>query len=140
MEDADSSAQGKDESLQACPRGSVSALCVGIADGPSTIGIADGPYSIGIADGPSTIGIADGPYSISIADGPSTARVRACRNSKMSAVARGFERRVAHAQRTISAPSRHRRRHVHCAGMGVPVLKTTTSAGHKLTASPRRSF
>ena len=30
-----------------------------------------------------------------------------------------------HLQRT--APARHRRRHVHCAGMGVPVLKNTAS-------------
>ena len=30
------------------------------------------------------------------------------------------------------APYRHRRRHVHCVGMGVPVLK--------MTASERRSF
>ena len=31
--------------------------------------------------------------------------------------------------RCISALPRHRRRHVHCAGMGVSVLKMTTSEG-----------
>ena len=35
-------------------------------------------------------------------------------------------------RRSISAVYWYRRRHVHCAGMGVPVLK--------MTASPRRSF
>ena len=31
------------------------------------------------------------------------------------------------ATRTAITTYRHRRRHVHCVGMGVPVLKTTTS-------------
>ena len=40
----------------------------------------------------------------------------------------------------ISALSRHRRRHVHCAGMGVPVLKMTASPRERERESRYRAI
>ena len=38
---------------------------------------------------------------------------------------RGMRRAMLHSTSSVSALSRHRRQHAHCAGMGVPILKTT---------------